>query len=646
MALVKTSKISAEAGAPGPSPAIASYEAPHAQPRPRGRAAELAPAEPVDRLSQRVAAATEELASGLTEASAAAEELGQSMRQIASGAEEAAGASQEQLSALRRVASNLSATREQAEASRRRADIVEVLLADAAAQVSASVRSVERNAERQQTSIGRINELSRRAQDVSAITQTVARLSDQTNLLALNAAIEAARAGDHGRGFAVVADEVRALAENSETRARAVQDLAGAIQADVREVVEAVQAASEKAMAEARAGATLIETFEAIRSDMTAIAAGSLDTLTVAGEAERASIEAQRGAEQVASAAEQQSAASSQSQSAIEQQSTSLNQGQIAAQSLAALADSLRQAQNDAGKVAQIGATAEELSATIQELSSAASEILAAIEQIDQGSRQQAAAAHQSSAALAQIQATSRRAETNASRAHDRVVLIGGALSDSRASAQRLIDGISSAHESAQASLAVILRLEGVSRKIEKIVDAITLVVVQTSMLAVSGSVEAARAGEAGRGFELVSNDIRNLAREASESLENVKDTVRGIIDHVVALQRDHEQMIAVAEAEAQNSRGVVAALEKVEANTRTLSESNRAILTAMQEILAAAGEISDGSGQIATAAEEASAAARQAAVAANQQARGAEDLAAAIEEIASLADELKQQDG
>ena len=41
-------------------------------------------------------------------------------------------------------------------------------------------------------------------------------------------------------------------------------------------------------------------------------------------------------------------------------------------------------------------------------------------------------------------------------------------------------------------SLATIVRSETVGRRIEKIIDAIALMAVQTSMLAVSGSVEAA----------------------------------------------------------------------------------------------------------------------------------------------------------
>src|SRR6185436_6153055 len=81
-----------------------------------------------DRVSERLAAATEQLASGLTEASAAAEELRRAMEQIASGASEAAGASQEQLAALKQTTASLGTARTQADASRRRTEAIEILL--------------------------------------------------------------------------------------------------------------------------------------------------------------------------------------------------------------------------------------------------------------------------------------------------------------------------------------------------------------------------------------------------------------------------------------------------------------------------------------------------------------------------------------
>lgn len=643
MALVKTSKI---AGAKPAGPATAAPERPAtAKAAPAAEPKASAPGRR-DKVSERVAAATEELASGLNEAAAAAEELRRSMEQIASGAEEAAGGSQEQLAAIKSTRANLTAARVQAETSRRRTEAVQVVLLETGGQITASVRAIERNAERQAASVGVIAELEARAQDIGEITRAVSRISDQTSLLALNAAIEAARAGDHGRGFAVVAEEVRALAEGSERSAHDVQGLADSIGVDIRTVAEAITAAGEAAKIEAKAGLAVVDSLDTIRGDMVRLAESSDDILNAAMEAERAVGEAQRGAEQVAAAAEEQSAASAEAQTAIQQQATALDQGQTAARALAKLADGLRTGRADASAPEQIGAMAEELSATIQELSSASTEIMAAVEQINRSAQLQAAATQQTSAALGQIETSATLAQNNAARAGDAVKTMQTALLASRAAVEGLAAGVGTAVGSAQASLATLIRLEGLGRRIEKIVDAVALGIVQTTMLAVSGSVEAARAGDAGRGFAVVSSDIRSLAREASASVETIKDTVRAILDQIASLRRDLEQVVAAAELEIQTNRALIAALEKLDGEVAAMSEASAAILTGAEAILSAAGQTAAGARQIAAAAEQASSASRQAATAATEQARGAEDLAAAIEEIASLADDLQQQNG
>ncbi len=144
----------------------------------------------------------------------------------------------------------------------------------------------------------------------------------------------------------------------------------------------------------------------------------------------------------------------------------------------------------------------------------------------------------------------------------------------------------------------------------------------------------------------MVSSDIRNLAREAAESVERVKDTVRGILDQINSLRHDLEQIIATAELEVQGNRAILAALQNLDGDVASLIEANRAISEGADAIAVATTQMSVAARQIAAAAEEANSASREAATASSQQARGAEDLAAAIEEIAALADELKQQDG
>ncbi|MEP9378150.1 methyl-accepting chemotaxis protein [Aquabacter sp. CN5-332] len=568
------------------------------------------------------------------------------MEQTAAGAEEAAGASQEQLAAIFQISRSFGTARTHAESSRRKTEAVQEVLSETTVQIATTVRAIEHNAERQSGSVTVIAELEQRALAIGEISRTVSGLADQTNMLALNAAIEAARAGDHGRGFAVVAEEVRTLAEQSDLSAQEVQRLAERISADVRGVAVSIQASAQTATEEAKAGLLVVETLDAIRLDMNRISQGSEDTLTGSIEAERSATEAQRGSEQVASAAEQQSAAAAEAQQAIAQQAQSLDQGLTAAQMLATLSEAVRSGGADGTAAEQISATAEELSATIQELSSAASQIMAAVDQINRGSQQQAAATQQTSAALTQIENSAKLAQKNATVAGDRIQLMIAALQDSRASVESLSRGMTAGLEAARGNLSAILRIETLGRTIEKTVDAIALVAVQTTMLAVSGAVEAARAGEFGRGFAVVSKDIRSLAHEASDSMGSVKDTVQGILDQVNALKRDLEQFITSAEAQLQNNTVISATLQKLDGDVAALSAAATQILQGASDILSAVEETAAGARQISAAAEEAGAAARQAATAATEQAKGAEDLAAAIEEIASLADELKTQNG
>ena len=638
MALVKKSKISAVVAKPVVA-MVARAGAPA-----KSAARRIATAPQNQTISERVAAATEELASGLTQASAATKELGRSMEQIASGAEEAAGASQAQSSAIKRIVANLTAARAEADLSGRRSASVLATLVETVAQIAVSVRAIERNSERHLASVQVIAELERRAKDIGEITQAVSRISDQTNLLALNAAIEAARAGDHGRGFAVVADEVRTLAETSDKSAQDVQQLAQTIQTDVGGVAEALKRAAEVAVSEAKAASSVIEILEARREDMVRIAEDSRAILTTAMEAERAATEAEKGAEQIASAAEEQSSGAAEAQAAVQQQAKSLQQSQIAAQALAVMAEELRAGKGGASAAEQIGSSAEELSAAIQELSSAAAQVAAAVEQISRASQLQASATEQTSAAMSQIEKSAKLAQQGGKAAEERVRAMEMDLKKANVSVEALVNGVATALQGTQASAATVDGLEAVGRRIDKIVSAIALIAIQTSMLAVSGSVEAARSGDSGRGFAVVSNDIRTLAREALENVERAKDTVQGILDQIMMLQRDLEQIVASAAVEVQNNRTVSTSLQKIGAEVGALGKGSIGILDGAAAILEAVVETAAGARQIATGAEEARAASREAATAAAEQSQGAEDLAAAIEEIGSLADELKNK--
>jgi methyl-accepting chemotaxis protein len=186
--------------------------------------------------------------------------------------------------------------------------------------------------------------------------------------------------------------------------------------------------------------------------------------------------------------------------------------------------------------------------------------------------------------------------------------------------------------------------LEQVSRKIDKIVDAISTVAIQTNMLAVNGSIEAARAGEYGKGFMVVSTDIRNLARDSSENAERIKDLVKAIQDQIVVVRRDLDDISVAAASEVEKNRLITANLQVVQEDLAVVVSGNRDIQIGAEEVSRTLVEAKKGAEQISAAAQQSSSASGQAQQAAKEQAKGAEELAAAIEEIASLADELQNQ--
>lgn len=108
-------------------------------------------------------------------------------------------------------------------------------------QVRQSASAVEQTGQRTEKSIAEIESLAAATQRIDGVLNLIQAIAEQTNLLALNATIEAARAGDAGRGFAVVAHEVKALAGQTAKATAEIGENVSMIQASTRNAVDAVR---------------------------------------------------------------------------------------------------------------------------------------------------------------------------------------------------------------------------------------------------------------------------------------------------------------------------------------------------------------------------------------------------------------------
>ncbi|MBB4692714.1 methyl-accepting chemotaxis protein [Paractinoplanes abujensis] len=592
--------------------------------------------------AERIAAATAEISAQNAEAAEASRQLTEAMQQISAGAEQASGATQQSLAAMNQVEEQVgrqeTTTRQVAELSQ----ALQGLLQETRNGINMLLANVDNASTRQSASVGTISELEKQADEIGEIVKTVAHIADQTNLLALNAAIEAARARQHGKGFAVVADEVRTLAETSERSARQIRDLIDEVRESVTVIASGVQSSAETARGEVEKGKTITDQLETIRADMGSIMAGATEMAGAAVQAQAATGSAKARSEEIAAAAEQQSAACEQSLQTVNQQTGALRQSEQAAEALAEVSETLRSSTDITKSAEDVASTAEELSAAVEEINRAAAQINTAISEINSGARTAAEKAQQTSEAVTTIEQGAQLSATRGAAAVERADAILELLGANKVSVDSMIQAIGQAARDGIENVRKVSELEQISRRIDKIVDAIANVSIQTNMLAVNGSVESARAGEFGKGFAVVSTDIRNLARDSADNADRIKDLVKSVQDRIVEVRGDLEETSRQALAEVEAAKVTTERLSEIERDMQQVRAGNDEVRESAQSIAGTLGEVKSGLEQIATAANQAEQLAGQASTAAREQAQGAEELAAAVEEIAALADELQ----
>jgi len=152
-----------------------------------------------------------------------------------------------------------------------------------------------------------------------------------------------------------------------------------------------------------------------------------------------------------------------------------------------------------------------------------------------------------------------------------------------------LHDVSSEAHETADD----IKQLMTLAHTVDEITQSIQSIAEQTNLLALNASIEAARAGEMGRGFSVVADEVRALAKRSHTAADDIVKNVNSVIQQGEKISLSMSKVVEQSERCDQGSSLVDESLKEIESATFEVREKMEIVSINAEQQTIATNEIS-----------------------------------------------------
>ncbi|MDU8497617.1 methyl-accepting chemotaxis protein [Pseudomonas syringae] len=275
---------------------------------------------------------------------------------------------------------------------------------------------------------------------------------------------------------------------------------------------------------------------------------------------------------------------------------------------------------------------AQQISEVIRDIGSATAQVATAAEQssavalqTSQNVAQQRQGTDQVATAISEMSATVKDVARSTTDAAEMSQRVNNSTVQGKTEIDNTIGLIQGLSVQAEETSRIIDELKGESNSISSVLDVIRGVADQTNLLALNAAIEAARAGEQGRGFAVVADEVRNLAKKTQDSTVSIQKMIANLQSGSERAAASMQETLGKAQEGASNVVRAGELLEEIAEGIATISDRNIQVASAAEEQSLVAEEIHRNVNDINSLVIQVSAGAEQTAVTSRELARLAE---------------------
>ncbi|NCC81791.1 MAG: methyl-accepting chemotaxis protein [Clostridia bacterium] len=292
-------------------------------------------------------------------------------------------------------------------------------------------------------------------------------------------------------------------------------------------------------------------------------------------------------------------------------------------------------AQDLAASSEEMSATAESSSANMEEVSASTEEISASLEEVSAAAQEIAASSQQMNASTSELVKNMVEGNKSARKTEENATKVQADVEVSQRRSQEIYTDLDARMKEGIEKARIVNEISNMANQIAAIAD-------QTNLLALNAAIEAARAGEQGKGFAVVAEEVRKLASDSTETVENIKNLTEQVQANIESLIDDSNELLRYMNTDVSDDyRKFLETAGQYKKDAELFNEITGSAAHMGEQVLNAVEEVTRSITEVTSTINQSAEGANQIAKGTEETSRSMMDINDASEKLAKMSEEL-----